>query len=71
MGHTDLTGTAEHNLDLSIRRAKTVRTALTAEYGVNANRIDIEGHGMREPLVAGVSDRDNRINRRVAVRVVR
>ena len=70
VGHTDLTGTAEHNLDLSIRRAKTVQTALTVEYGINARRIEIEGRGMREPLFAGVSDEENRINRRVAVRMV-
>jgi outer membrane protein OmpA-like peptidoglycan-associated protein len=66
-GHTDLTGTAAHNEDLSSRRAKMVRDMLVSQYGVNPERLVTEGRGMREPLAAGTSPRENEINRRVAV----
>ncbi|MDE5608671.1 MAG: OmpA family protein [Muribaculaceae bacterium] len=39
------TGTATYNKDLSLRRAQAVYNALTKTYGVDANRLAVEGEG--------------------------
>src|SRR5579871_3650186 len=39
VGHTDNQGAADHNLDLSRRRAASVVQILTSKYGVAANRL--------------------------------
>jgi OOP family OmpA-OmpF porin len=49
-GHTDSVGTDEYNLDLSARRAATVRQALI-ERGVTAGSIEARGSGESTPLV--------------------
>ena len=47
-GHTDDRGSAEHNLDLSRRRAASVVRFLT-EHGVEASRLRPEGYGRERP----------------------
>lgn len=65
VGHTDAQGSAEHNRDLSERRARAVVTALTGRYGIAADRLQARGAGMAEP-VASNADEDGRArNRRV------
>jgi OmpA-OmpF porin, OOP family len=62
VGHTDLTGTEEYNMALSLRRADAVRTALISG-GVAADKITVAGRGMSEPAVPtprGVRERRNR-----------
>ncbi len=49
-GYTDLTGTQNYNLDLSRRRAITVRDALV-QLGVPANEIDANWSGKENPRV--------------------
>jgi outer membrane protein OmpA-like peptidoglycan-associated protein len=68
-GHTDARGSEEHNLDLSQRRAASVRTYLLAA-GVEAARLLSEGYGEMQP-VASNEDREGRsLNRRVDFIVV-
>ena len=43
-GHTDTTGSFNHNLDLSKRRAQSVRDYLVSK-GIAASRMDSEGYG--------------------------
>jgi outer membrane protein OmpA-like peptidoglycan-associated protein len=56
VGHTDPTGPDDYNDELSLRRAKAVRTFLT-ERGYPAGRITIEGRGERDADKLRISDR--------------
>ncbi|MEJ1967816.1 MAG: OmpA family protein [Rhizomicrobium sp.] len=65
-GHTDSTGNAAHNLDLSRRRAASVKAALTAA-GVDAGRLSAAGFGQTRPVAANDTDIGRAQNRRVEV----
>lgn len=69
VGHTDSTGTAEHNMDLSTRRAAAVRAALE-QRGVT-QPIQSRGAGMTEPVCHEDTDPCHRQNRRVEFQVDR
>jgi len=61
-GHTDLSGTVDYNMRLSIRRAQAVKAALI-KLGVPEAEIDFVGKGKSEPLVPtkdGVREPQNR-----------
>jgi len=65
-GHTDNTGSAEKNRELSLRRAIAVRDYLVGQ-GVQNSRIDVDGLGPAQP-VADNSTADGRArNRRVEI----
>ncbi len=65
-GHTDSTGSAEHNLKLSRARASSVVAFLTAQ-GIAAPRIQSDGFGFERPIADnGTADGRTR-NRRVEV----
>ncbi len=63
-GHTDNTGTPEHNQDLSDRRAASVRTWLV-QHGVSPDRLVAKGYGQSKPLVPNVTTANKAKNRRV------
>jgi outer membrane protein OmpA-like peptidoglycan-associated protein len=63
-GHTDNTGTPEHNQDLSDRRAGSVRTWLV-QHGVSPDRLVAKGYGQTKPLVPNVTTANKAKNRRV------
>ena len=65
-GFTDSTGSAEHNQDLSERRASAVRSALQLA-GVNRDRIAIRGYGMAYPVAANDTAQNRQLNRRVEI----
>lgn len=67
-GHTDSTGTASHNLDLSQRRASTVRNFLIAN-GVDADRIVAKGYGQTAPIADNGTAEGRTQNRRVELRI--
>jgi outer membrane protein OmpA-like peptidoglycan-associated protein len=67
-GHTDSTGTAEHNLDLSRRRAKSVVTYLTSN-GIAVDRLKDEGKGETQPMADNGTTAGRAENRRVVVRL--
>ena len=64
-GHTDDTGTQEHNLTLSLQRAESVGTYLK-EHGISAERITTEGVGSSQP----VSLTENSLNRRIEIHLL-
>jgi outer membrane protein OmpA-like peptidoglycan-associated protein len=63
-GHTDDRGSAEHNKDLSQRRAEAVRRYLI-ERGVEAERLQAVGYGEEKPVVSGNNASAWSQNRRV------
>lgn len=66
IGHTDQTGPAQYNDDLSHRRAEAARDELIRE-GIPADRIEMQWRGDREPLPA--TARKDARNRRVDVKI--
>jgi outer membrane protein OmpA-like peptidoglycan-associated protein len=63
-GHTDSTGSAEHNKELSKRRAEAVRSYLIAK-GIHADRVIAEGYGSSQPVAPNASETGRAENRRV------
>jgi OOP family OmpA-OmpF porin len=63
-GHTDSNGDDAHNMDLSQRRAESVRTWLIGA-GVEAERLTAQGHGETRPLVPNITAANRARNRRV------
>lgn len=66
IGHTDRVGSVESNDALSLQRAGVVRDILLAD-GITALRVEIEGRGEREPLVATADEVAEAKNRRVEI----
>jgi outer membrane protein OmpA-like peptidoglycan-associated protein len=69
-GHTDDRGAARHNLDLSRRRAESVRAHLVERHGIDASRLSAEGYGESRPLARGKSAKARAKNRRVELVIV-
>jgi len=63
-GHTDNTGGADHNLDLSERRAATVKRFLLL-YGIDDSRLTTKGYGMTQPIADNSTEEGRAENRRV------
>lgn len=68
VGHTDNVGGADYNLDLSNRRAASVVTALTQDYGISAARLASSGAGLTAPVASNVTEDGRTQNRRVELR---
>ena len=62
--HTDSVGTEEYNLDLSERRAKSVKTYLTKK-GVYPPYVRFHGYGFSKPIADNATDEGRAKNRRV------
>lgn len=69
VGHTDNTGTAAYNQDLSQRRASAVGTVL-ARAGVAPNRIAAYGRGEDMPVASNLSEAGRAQNRRVEILII-
>lgn len=65
-GFTDSTGTASHNLELSQRRAESVRNALIG-LGVPSNKIATRGYGEAYPVASNADAGSRQLNRRVEI----
>jgi len=65
VGHTDNVGTFAYNLDLSRRRAESVRRALIDDYGIAADRLHAHGSGPTSPRRSNAGDPGRAANRRV------
>jgi OOP family OmpA-OmpF porin len=63
-GHTDSTGDAAKNLDLSKRRAESVKGALV-KLGISADRLTTEGFGQTKPMASNDTPQGRAENRRV------
>ena len=67
-GHTDNTGTAEHNMKLSDGRAHAVVDALVKNYGIEAARLGAKGYGDTKPVASNDSEDGRAKNRRVELK---
>jgi outer membrane protein OmpA-like peptidoglycan-associated protein len=67
-GHTDATGTEEHNMDLSLRRSSSVATFL-ANQGVERGRLSAVGYGELQPTATNATAEGRQQNRRVEVAI--
>ncbi|MBO9570773.1 MAG: OmpA family protein [Chitinophagaceae bacterium] len=65
VGHTDSDGDDKANLDLSKRRAESVKNALTTEFGIDASRIETDGKGESQPVDKSDTPVGKANNRRV------
>jgi OOP family OmpA-OmpF porin len=69
IGHTDSTGTLDHNMDLSQRRAASVRSHLVAQ-GIDPERIQAVGAGPSQPLESNGSLGGRQKNRRIEFKII-
>ncbi|WP_194774397.1 OmpA family protein [Pararhodonellum marinum] len=65
VGHTDNTGSFEHNQRLSEERAKAVMNALTTIYKVPSQNMDAKGIGPLSPVSTNATEEGKSKNRRV------
>ena len=65
VGHTDSDGADAANLDLSKRRAASVKTELAKTFGVNGDRLDTDGMGESQPVAPNDTPVNKALNRRV------
>lgn len=68
-GHTDNTGRAEYNLELSKRRAAAVKQYLI-DQGVASDRLEADGYGITQPIADNSTAAGRAQNRRVDLEIV-
>ena len=69
IGHTDNTGSDRINDPLSLNRASSVRSFLSAQ-GVDSNRMRVDGKGSHEPVADNSTASGRKENRRVEVYII-
>ena len=65
-GHTDSTGSAEHNMALSVNRANAVATVLIAS-GFTPTALTVQGWGETHPVGDNDTEDGRALNRRVVI----
>ena len=69
VGHTDSSGDANANYDLSRRRAASVAQYLSAQQ-LDPNRFSVEGHGANDPIASNATASGKAQNRRVEITIL-
>lgn len=69
-GYTDNTGPADFNLYLSKQRAKAVKDFL-AQKGIDKNRLESEGFGIKNPIAPNNTKEGREKNRRVEIKLIK
>lgn len=65
IGHTDSDGEDTKNMELSQRRAESVRNELANKFGIAASRMETEGAGESKPVASNDTPANKAMNRRV------
>ncbi len=68
-GHTDSTGSANYNLNLSRERAQSVASYLQGQ-GVKASRFEVLGLGSSNPIASNDTAAGRAQNRRVEIKII-
>ena len=68
-GFSDNQGSAKANLDVSLKRAESVKQYL-ASHGISPNKIKTEGFGIKNPAVPNTSAANRALNRRVTIKIL-
>ena len=69
-GHTDNTGDAQKNMQLSQKRADAVKNYLQKS-GIAANRLSSKGYGQGKPVAANNTEEGRQTNRRVEFSILK
>lgn len=69
-GHTDNTGSADHNRQLSLRRATAVYNYLVKR-GIKEGRVKYFGYGAERPIADNATAEGRQLNRRIEFSIVR
>ncbi len=65
VGHTDMTGELDYNMELSLRRAESVIDALVNTHGIAVGRLQAQGVGPLSPVSTNSTEEGRKLNRRV------
>lgn len=68
-GHTDSSGGADRNLELSTQRAMSVKNYLISK-GISADRLTSKGFGEAQPMVSNKTKKGRAQNRRIEFKIV-
>jgi OOP family OmpA-OmpF porin len=68
VGHTDSDGTKAYNMDLSMRRVKTVQNYLISQ-GIPSRLLSIDEKGENQPIDTNTTDEGRTQNRRVEIHI--
>lgn len=68
-GHTDSTGSADYNLNLSRERAQSVADYLAGQ-GVKTSRFEVIGMGSSNPIASNTTANGRSLNRRVEIKII-
>ncbi len=68
-GHTDSTGSAEYNLNLSRQRAQSVASYLEGQ-GIKSSRFEVLGMGSSNPIASNANADGRAQNRRVELKII-
>ena len=69
-GHTDITGDAIENIQLSLDRVNSCKKYLVNK-GIEGRRIQTKGYGSERPLKRSGNEKEREINRRVEFKVIK
>lgn len=69
-GHSDSGGSEEVNMELSLKRAKSVSTYLMDHFGISPHRLKVFGYGESRPVADNSTTEGRRMNRRVEFRAI-
>jgi OOP family OmpA-OmpF porin len=67
-GHTDSGGSEEANMELSLKRAKSVSTYLIDHFSISPHRLKVFGYGESRPVADNSTTEGRRMNRRAEFR---
>ncbi len=71
VGHTDSDGDDAANLELSKKRAESVKKSLVNDFGVDAGMLETDGKGESEPVSPNDTPQNKANNRRVEFVIIR
>ncbi len=71
VGHTDSQGSLDANINLSRKRAASVKARLVTEYSVKPAQVEAQGAGYLAPIASNLTEEGRRMNRRVEAVLLR